>query len=193
MTRPSRSFGPRSKRRSPGSMAPAIPIATASSSIIGRPGKVSRTRDGRIPTTRSFTPTAGSPKARSHLRKCRATSTVPSGWRPAVRNAWGGRNSQAGSGRRRSSCRALRRELLVSPARDLRARARRQQGALPRTQLQCRAGPFHRHRQARKGDPGRPRPDGAAVLLGMGHSHHCQHRGPLQPDVLPQRLDLAAR
>ena len=33
----------------------------------------------------------------------------------------------------------------------------------------------------------------AAILLRVGHSHHCQHRSALQPDVLSQRLDLAAR
>ena len=54
--------------------------------------------------------------------------------------------------RGRSAGRALRRQLLVSGARHLRARARRQQGALPRAQLQCRAGAVHRHRQAGAGD-----------------------------------------
>ena len=45
-------------------------------------------RAGRIPTTRSSTPTDGWPKATSRWPKCRATSSPASGWRRAARGAW---------------------------------------------------------------------------------------------------------
>ena len=47
--------------------------------------------------------------------------------------------------------RAIRRRVLVSGDRHLRARARRQEAALSRAQLQCRTGAVHRHRQAGAG------------------------------------------
>ena len=34
---------------------------------------------------------------------------------------------------------------------------------------------------------------GPAFLQRLGHPHHSRRRGALQPDVVPQRLDLAAR
>ena len=40
---------------------------------------------------------------------------------------------------------------------------------------------------------GRRRPDAAAFLHRLGHSHRGARRGALQPDVLSRRLDLAAR
>src|SRR6266446_5484076 len=108
------------------------------------------------------------------------------------RTAGVGRAGAASQSRSRSAGRAIRRKLLVSGAWDLRARARRREGALPRAQLQCRADAVHRHRQARSGDRGGGRPAAAAILFRMGHSHHRQYRSALQSDVLSQRLDLAA-
>ena len=74
-------YGPPSRPRSPGSTAPAIPTATASSNITARPRKASPTRAGRIRRTPSSTPTDIWRRARSRSPRCRATSTAPSSWR----------------------------------------------------------------------------------------------------------------
>ena len=78
-------------------------------------------------------------------------------------------------------------------ARHLRARARRRQAALPGADLERRPCAAHRHRAAGPGRPRGGRPHAALVLLRLGHPHPRHHRGPLQPDELPQRLGLAAR
>ena len=79
--------GPRSRRRLPGSTVPAIPIATALSNISAPPNRASPTRAGRIPSTRSFMPTANWPKATSRCARCRATSSRESGWRRVARGS----------------------------------------------------------------------------------------------------------
>ena len=70
----------------------------------------------------------------------------------------------------RSPGRALRRRVLVPGARHLRARARRREAAVPRAQLQCRAGAVHRHRQAGAGARGRRRTAAAAISFPAGAS-----------------------
>ena len=69
-----------------GSTARAIPTATASSNISARTetGPRQPGLEG-FATTRSSTPTAGSPKARSRWPRCRAMSSPPSGSRRAAR------------------------------------------------------------------------------------------------------------
>ena len=89
MSKPSLNCGPRSAPRSIGSMARAIPMATALSNICARPSRVSPIRAGRIRTTRSSMPTDDWPKAPSRSRKCRAMFTPPSAWRLAARAASG--------------------------------------------------------------------------------------------------------
>ena len=64
-------------------------------------------------------------------------------------------------------------------ARDLCDGARRQQGALPRSQLERRACPVHRYRQARAGGQDRRSAAAPAVFLRLGNSHHRQHRAAL--------------
>ena len=77
----------RSRRRCNGSTAPAIPMATALSNIGARPSRGLPTRAGRIPSTRSSTPTARWPRATSRCARCRAMCLPPSGWRRAARGA----------------------------------------------------------------------------------------------------------
>ena len=89
--------------------------------------------------------------------------------------------------------RAFRGGVLVPGDRDLRARARRRQAAMPGAHLQCRAGAVHRHRAAGARRAGRRELLRAAVLLRLGHPHRGARRSALQSDVVSQRLDLAAR
>ena len=130
------------------------------------------TRAGRIPSTPSSTPTDGWRKGRSRSRKCRATSTPPSAW-PRVRAAArqcrsGGRARSAG----RETRRAVRGRLLVPGDRHLRARARRQEAAVPRAHLECRAGAVHRHRRRRSARARSARDMlRSVVLLRLGHPH----------------------
>ena len=93
----------------------------------------------------------------------------------------------------RGAARRFDQALLVRGTRHLRAGARRRQAALPGAHLERRPCAPHRHRPPDRARPGRRRPDAALVLLRLGHPHGGGHRGPLQPDELPQRLGLAAR
>ena len=97
------------------------------------------------------------------------------------------RDRGAGAGR------AIRRRVLVRGARHLCAGARRRQAPVQGANLQCRTAAVHRHRAAGPRPQGRRRFDAAAFLLRLGHSHRGAGRSALQPDVLPRRLDLAAR
>ena len=135
--------------------------------------------------------------ARSRCARCRATSTPRRRAAAATRaRRWADASAAAGSKRRPSELRAaLRAGVLVRGARHLRARARRRQAALPgahleRRPLLCSRGIACR-RAGRPASPTRcsPRdssPAGASARWPRG-------RGALQPDVVPQRLGLAAR
>ena len=155
----------------------------------------SSTRAGRTPTTRSSTPTAGWPRARSRCARCRATSTRPSA--TPRRLARGARLRRRWPTRSTPSARALRRALrggvLVRGPRHLRAGAGRRQAAVPGAHLQRRPLLF----AASRSPSARPRVADALMdrrlLLGLGHSHGRRRRGALQPDVVSQRLGLAAR
>ena len=60
--------------------------------------------------------------------------------------------------------------------------------------LERRAGAVHRHRRAAIAPaPWRAHARSAGELFGLGHPHARDERGALQPDVVPQRIDLAAR
>ena len=83
----SRRCGPRSRPALPGSTTMATSIATASSNISARARRASSTRAGRIPSTRSFTPTGRLPPARSRSQRCRATCMRPSPRSPAAPDA----------------------------------------------------------------------------------------------------------
>ena len=89
---------------------------------------------------------------------------------------------------------SVRAGVLVRGSRHLRAGPRRREAALPGADVQRRPVPVHRHRQRRA--RGQRRRDGLMdqdVLPGWGVRTVPRRRGPLQPDVLPQRLGLAAR
>ena len=74
---------------------PATRTATASSNMRARPSRACPTRAGRIRSTRSSTPTAAWPRARSRSPRCRATCTPPSSWPPAARAGSGMPTSRA--------------------------------------------------------------------------------------------------
>src|SRR3977135_1579073 len=80
-----RSFGRRSRGPSHGSTGREIPTATVSSNITGLPRKAWSTRAGRIPSTRSSTPTAASPRVRSRSPKCRPMFMRRNAWHRAAR------------------------------------------------------------------------------------------------------------
>ena len=89
--------------------------------------------------------------------------------------------------------RALRGGLLGRGAGHVRHRARRRQAALPRPDLEPRTLPLRRHRE-----PGARRAGGGRAVercdvLRLGRPHAGRRRAPIQPDVLPRRLHLAAR
>ena len=115
-----------------------------------------------------------------------------SGWRRVARGSSVLRRRPTTRRRSRKARRALRGGVLVSRARHLRARARRRETALQGANLECRPVAVHRHRRRGPRPHGRRRFDAAALLHRLGHSHRGAGRGPLQSDVLSQRLDLAA-
>ena len=93
----------------------------------------------------------------------------------------------------RAPATSLRGGLLVRRSRHLRPRARRRQAALSRARLEPGALSLHRQRvdgarEPAGGDAARRR-----LVLGLGGSHAGRRRSALQPDVVPRRLDLAAR
>jgi glycogen debranching enzyme len=132
-------------------------------------------------------------EGRSRCARCRATSTPPSGAAELAR-ALGETATAARLDARRERCgerfeAAFWCEELV----DLRAGARRRQAAVPGARLERRAralltgiaGP-ERARGSR--DAARP-----GSFSGWGIRTVARRRGALQPDVVPQRLGLAAR
>ena len=73
-------------------------------------------------------------------------------------------------------------------------RARRRQAAAPSADLEPRPLPRQRHRAARSAPRGGDDADGAMrSFSGWGVRTRGRRRAPLQPDVVPQRIDLAAR
>src|SRR5579883_2192295 len=87
-TRRCGSCGPRSRPACAGSTYRAIAMMTDLSNISARRKKASPIRAGRIPSMRSSTPTAGSPKAISRWPRCRVMCSPPSGLRRAARCGW---------------------------------------------------------------------------------------------------------
>src|SRR5439155_18925326 len=88
---------------------------------------------------------------------------------------------------------SIRGGVLAPEARDLCAGARWREEAVRRAQLEWRTAAVHRHRSARARHPGGGRAAATAILLRLGHSHGVEQGTSLQPDVLSQRIDLAAR
>ena len=89
--------------------------------------------------------------------------------------------------------RPVRGEVLGRGARHLRAGARRAQAPLPGAELERGPRALDRDRRAGARAAGRRVADERGELLRLGDPHARRRRGPLQPDVVPQRLGLAAR
>ena len=77
--------------------------------------------------------------------------------------------------------------------RHLRAGARRRQAAVPRAHARTPATACSPASRAGRARARRRHADGRRVVQRLGHPHRRRGRGPLQPDVVPQRLGLAAR
>ncbi len=114
-------------------------------------------RAGRIRTTRSFTPTAGWPRARSRCARCRATSMPPNSTPRDLARRLGPSATRPSRLARRGGkpAREIRGRVLVRGAVDLCAGARRRQKPVPGRRLQCRACAADRDRRARSGAPRR--------------------------------------
>ena len=124
--------------------------ATASSNTSAQPSRVSPTKAGRIPTTRSSMPTAAWRKGAIALAEVQGY--VYAAKRMAARCARRLGRSEAAhklDAEARPPRRAFRGRVLVPGDRDLCAGARRRQEALPRAHLECRPGAVHRHRRGR--------------------------------------------
>ena len=189
------SCGRRSRRRSPGSTGPAIPTATASSNTTARTEQGLANQGWKDSHDAIFHADGRLAEGPIALAEVQGYVYAPSGWRRAVAERLGRTRprAQLEAAGRISWPSASTQSFWCRGTRHLCAGARRRQAALPRAHLQCRSGPVHRHRQPERARRGRRRLLRAAILLRMGHPHHCQRRGALQPDVLSQRLDLAAR
>ena len=153
------------------------------------------TRAGRTPTTPCSTPTAAWPRARSRWSRCRAT--------PTRRGLPASMCARALGLDDRADTLGAQAEQLRRAVRGARSGARSigfYAIALDGSKAPCRvrtSNPGHalwsgivapRARRRRRLDAARQR-----FLLRLGRPHRGQGRGALQPDVLSQRLDLAAR
>ena len=124
-------------------------------------------------------------RARSRSARCRATCT-----RPSVAPALAARAGDAAAARCApgGALRTASRSVLVRGSRDLRARARRRQAPC-RVRTSNAGHCLNRHRGERA-----PRcRHSADDFFPAGASARSARRGALQSDVVPQRLDLAAR
>ena len=160
------------------------------------PQTASPTRAGRTRTTPSSTPTAAWPKGRSRCARCRATSTPPSARAPQLAARLGdagargvgwqrGRPICASASRTAFWCEELGTYALAldGAKRPCRVRASNAGHAL-----------FTGIADPERAAPRRPRPCCRPdVVQRLGHPHDRRGRGALQPDVLSQRLGLAAR
>ena len=179
-----------------GSTTTATATATGSSSTTAPHPRVWRSRGGRTRTTRCSTPTASSPAGRSRCARCRATSTPPS----AAQRGWPSRSA------------AWTSPIELDPRRPRLLRKRFEEAfwcedlgtyalALDGEKRPCRvrsSNPGHcllcGNRRRRNGPSAWPR-----TLLdtpsfsGWGVRTVAAGEVALQPDVVPQRLGLAAR
>ena len=145
----------------------------------------------RLPRRRHAWPRGPSPCARS-----RATSTPPARQAPSSPRVLGQPERAAAPGApgrgAAGAVRAAPSGARISAPTPWRSTAR--SGRCEVRSLQRRPLPLLRHRQPaerawRVADSAARR----ILLLGLGHPHPRRQRGALQPDVLPQRLGLAAR
>ena len=179
----------------PGSRATAIPTATASSTTPAAPTPGSPTRAGRTARIRCSTPTAATPPARSRWSRCRATSTRRSGPWPISPPRRGEPADACAAG----SAKAERLRAAVEERfwlEELGTYALALDGAgpaLPGARLQPGPPAVLRPARAGPGRAGRGPAAGRRLQHRLGHPHAGARRAALQPDVLPQRLGLAAR
>ena len=190
---PSRS-GRTSSAPSTGSITTAIATATGSSSTTAPLPRGWRSKGGRTRTTRCSTPTANWPAGRSRCARCRGTSTPPS----AAQRDWPSRSARLDVADRLTReaellRKAIRGRVLVRGTRHLRPGPRRREAPVPGAVIQPRPLPVHGHRRAGTGRARGRDASRHAVVLRLGRPHGGRRGGPLQPDVVPQRLGLAAR
>ena len=155
----------------------------------------SPTRAGRTARTSSSTPTAASRPARSRWSRCRATPTPPSQAMAELaerRGECGARRSGARAPRRcaggSSSASGWRSAGFYGIAIDGDGRALPR--ASPPTPAICCSAACRRAERARRVTR---QLLSAALQQRLGPAHAGHRRSALQPDVLPQRLGLAAR
>ena len=170
--------------------------ATASSSTTARPSKGLANQGWKDSFDCDLScrrPAGGRADRRSP--KCRATCMRRKAAGRALRPHLGHARACARSwtSRRTGSRERFERGVLVPGDRHVCARARRRQAAVPGAHLECRPGPVHRHRRPERARQIGARADRTGLLHRLGHSHRVAPRGALQPDVVSQRLDLAAR
>ena len=166
-----------------------VEYAAADGRRPGPPGLEGLRRRG-LPRRRHAGRAARSPCARS-----RATSTPPAARRPCSAAALGdARTAPTSCSARRTAAGAIRGGVLVRGPRHLRPGAGRRQAALPGADLERRPLPASAASPRPTAPPrvarGMLSPD---LVLRLGHPHAGRGRGAVQPDVLPQRLRLAAR
>ena len=147
-----------------------------------------------LPRLRSSTPTAASPRARSRWSRCRATPTrrgLPHRFARA-RSDLEDRVGRAGARRPRRMRQVFEERFWCDSMGFYASRwtAARRRAACARA---IRVTPCGRASSAPSAAPRRLEAARQRFLLRLGRPHRRQGRGALQPDVLPQRLDLAAR
>ena len=159
------------------------------------PNGPASSRAGRTRTIRCSTPTARWPRGRSRCARCRATSTPPGRRPPRSRRALGDRRDGRATTRaaRRRCAQRFAERVLGRGARHVRAGAGRREAPVPGAQLERGPRAVHRHRRRRRARARGRDADARRELLGLGHPHRWRRRGALQPDVVSQRLGLAAR
>ena len=151
-------------------------------------------RAGRTPTTRSSMPTARWPRVPSRSPKCRAMSTPPSGWRRVARSGSAGARSRTRL--EREAAQLAQRFEEAFWCEELGTYALALDGAKrPCAVRTSNAGHvlfsgIVRDDRARRVAADLLRPH---FFSGWGIRTIALRRGPLQSDVLSQRLDLAAR
>ena len=183
------------RRRSSGSIATATATATVSSNTTAR-RKEGLANQGWKDSYDAIFHRDGRTGGRSDraVRGAGATCTVPSATPPCLREALGRRSAPRALAAQAEALRqAIRSAVLVRGTVDLRAGAGRREAALPGDLLERRPGALHRHRLRRACAARRAHAALAGRIQRLGHPHHRLVGGALQPDVLSQRLGLAAR
>ncbi len=171
------------------------PTATASSPISVPPSPVSPTRAGRTASIPSSTPTAASPRGRSPWSRCRAMSLPPSvAWPALARRRGDNERAEHWESRAEAMRAAVERDFWLEDLGFYALGDRRRRGALQGAHVQCRAICSMSGLPAPDAGADGRRPASFGVLpFGLGTADPGRRCRLLQPDVLSQRFDLAAR